>query len=134
MSIRDLRDRSRRALHDAMQVPAVYIPKDRSSATACNVRLHNRTDRFGGMAGFDYAPAERVSTVPKIVFLAEQITPSRNGVVVLASDEVYVLDNVLPRDGITITAEATPMDASQIAEEPVAFPLPGSDLTTWPGA
>ena len=82
------------------------------------------------MAGFDYAPAERLLTVPKIVALAAEVSPARGGTFVLASDEAYDVEIAEPRDGITITAQVTRM--GQADQTAAGLPVPGDDLTAWP--
>jgi len=124
MSIRDLRNRSRLSLHTALAVPAVYVDLDVPSNTDCTVRVHERTQNFGDMAGFDYAPAERVLMVPEIVVLADEIQPKRGMIFSLAADEAYEVEVVMPRDGITITAQVTRMTQARITE--LALPLPGA--------
>lgn len=126
MSIRDLRKKARASLHQAMSVPAVYYSRDRQTQVACTVRVHNRTQRFGDLTGFDYAPAERVTTVPEIVFLADEVSPSRGGAVSLAADEAYEVEAVMPRDGLTVTVQVTRMSAADLAKE--------DPLLTYPGA
>lgn len=122
MSIRDLRDRSRRSLHTALAVAAVCVDLDTEEATACSVRVHHRTQAFGDMAGFDYAPAERVTTVPEIVVLAEEVTPKRGMVFSLAADEAYEVETVMPRNGITVTTQVTRMSQAKI--DAANLPLP----------
>lgn len=126
MSIRDLRKKARTSLHTAMSVPAVYHSKDRSLALACTVRVHHKQAGFGDMTGFDYAPAERITIVPEIVVLAEEVSPSRGGVFSLAADEAYQVEVAFPRDGLTITAQVTRMSAKDLENEDptLTFPEP----------
>lgn len=74
------------------------------------------------MTGFDYAPAERVETVPEIVARAEEVSPVRGGVFVVAPDEAYTVELPLPRDGITITSQVTLLSADRIASEGLVAP------------
>ena len=124
MSVRDLRDRSRMSLHKALSVPAICVDLDNATETPCSVRVHDRTQGFGDMTGFDYAPAERITTVPEIVVLASEITPKRGFVFSLAADEAYEVEIVMPRDGITITTQVTRMSQSEI--DAATLPLPGA--------
>ena len=84
MSIRDLRKRSRLSLHGAMSFAAVYNDVDAGTTANCTVREHSRTQMFGDMAGFDYAPAERAETVPKIIALVSEVSPVRGGIFAVA--------------------------------------------------
>lgn len=125
MSIRDLRDRARKQLHDTLSVPALYYPLDRDAetiGTSCTVRVHRKQASFGDMTGFDYDPAERVEIVPEIVCLAAEVNPLRGGVFSLAADEVYQVETVFPRDGITITAQVSRRSAAQIAADTLTYP------------
>ena len=125
MSIRDLKNRSRLALHRQLSIPAVYYDRDTEQATPCTVRVHHRKDGFGDMAGFDYAPAERMVTVPEIVALIAEVSPSRGGVYSIASDEAYVVETVMPKDGITVTTQVTRLRQSQIDAAPLPLPEQG---------
>lgn len=124
MSIRDLKNRSRGALHTALSVPAIYVDLDTAQETPCSVRVHDRTQAFGDMAGFDYAPAERLTEVPRIVSLVSEISPVRGGVFSIAADEAYTVEIVMPRDGITITTEVTRMSQSEI--DAATLPVPAA--------
>ncbi len=119
---RDLQRRARQALHGALSVPAIYHSPDRLTTVECRVRVHDRQQAFGDMTGFDYDPAERVASVPEIVALAEEVSMSRGGVFSLAADEQYAVETVLPRDGLTVTAQVSRRSASKVAAEPLAYP------------
>ena len=128
MGIRDLRDRSRLALHRAMQVPAVFITADRQTYLDVTVRVHNRTQRFGDMTGFDYAPVERITPVPEIVCLASEADPKRGDIFIISATEGYEVETSMPQDGITNTAQVTLLKAAEIAPHP----KPGDDLSGYP--
>lgn len=119
---RDLQRRARSALHTALSVPAVYHSPDRATAVACTVRVHDRQQAFGDMAGFDYDPAERVASVPEIVVRADDLSPLRGGVFSLAADEQYQVETPMPRNGLTITAQVSRRSASKVAAEPLTYP------------
>jgi hypothetical protein len=124
MSIRDLKNRSRRTLHDALAVPAIYVDRDTRAETPCTVRVHHRHDKFGDMTGFDYAPAERITTVPELIILKDDLAPTRAGVFSIASDEAYKVETVMPPDGITVTIQTTRMSQAEIDAE--SLPVPGA--------
>jgi len=117
--IRDLRRKARLSLHGAMKVPAIYIDPDDESETPCFVRVHHRTKAFGDMTGFDFAPAERVETVPEIVSLTAEVSPSRGGVFSIATGEAYAVEVVMPPDDITETSQVTRLSASKAVGLPV---------------
>lgn len=120
---RDLQRRARTGLHDALSVPATYHSPDRLTTVECRVRVHDNVKAFGDMTGFDYDPAERMSSVPEIVMLAAEVSPARGGVFSLAADEQYQVETVLPKDGLTVTAQVSRRSASRLAAEPLAHPV-----------
>ena len=109
-----------------MSIPAVYYSEDRLTQVECTVRVHNRTQGFGDMTGFDYQPAERITTVPELVALAAEVSPSRGGVFSLAADEAYEVEVVMPRDGLTVSSQVTRMSASELASEDPTLTFPGA--------
>jgi len=121
-SIRDIRNKARNALHNRMSVAAIYVDPDDASETAVTVRTHHRTAAFGDVDGYDYGPAERVSTVPEIVALASQVSPKRLGVFSLAADEAYRVESVMPVDGITVTTQVVRLEQSDIDD--AGYPVP----------
>ena len=122
MSIRDIRNRSRLALHNALKLGAIYVDLDAATQTPCTVRVHNRVQLFGDMAGFDYAPAEQVAEVPKIVSLNSEVAPARGGIFSLSATEAYEVEFVPPQDGITTKSECTRMRQADI--DAAALPVP----------
>lgn len=125
MSIRDLKNRSRQTLHDRLAFAAVYAADaDAVVGTDCTIRHHERQQAFGDMAGFDFAPAERVEVVPKIVCLNAEVTPKRGGVFSVSATEAYEIEVVFPPDGITTTAQVTRMKQSEI--DAANLPVPGA--------
>lgn len=122
MSIRDLRNRARADLHNAMKLPAIYIaPGAGGAPTDCGIRVHHRTKPFGDMAGFDYAPVERVEDVPEIVALLAEVSPERGGVFSIAASEAYAVETVLLPDGITVTCQVSRLSEADSA----GLPVPG---------
>jgi len=128
MGIRDLKNKSRTALHTAMSVPAIYVDADAVPPVeaTCSARVHDRTRAFGDMAGFDYAPVERMTAVPEIVSLAAEVSPVRGGIFSIAADEAYEVETVMPPDGITVTSQVTRMKQSEIDD--LDLPYPGKPV------
>jgi hypothetical protein len=128
MGIRDLKNKSRMALHKAMSVPAIYVNLDSRppQEIPCSVRDHTKSKAMGDMAGFDYAPVERLTLVPEIVSLAADVSPVRGGVFSIAADEAYSVEIVMPRDGITVTTQVTVMKQSEI--DAFDLPYPGKPV------
>jgi hypothetical protein len=115
MSIRDTRDEMRRALHDALAVPALYVVETETPGEyevvpaagadgVITVRLHTSKTTMGEVKGTSFDYAERLDIVPYIIFLASQVTPEHNVIVSIEPGEAWRVDAVEPRDGITITA------------------------------
>jgi hypothetical protein len=122
MSIRDLKKRSRLALHDRMSFPAYHVDLDAGTESLCSIRHHERQGAFGDMAGFDYAPVERVEITPRIVVLAAEVSAKRGDVFSVSASEAYEVETVMPPDGITVTIEVTRMRQSEI--DAAALPVP----------
>lgn len=121
MSIRDLRNRARTDLHNAMKIPAAYIaPGAGGAPVPCGIRVHHRTKPFGDMTGFDYAPAERIEDVPEIVALVAEVSPERGGVFSIAPLEAYAVETVMLPDGITVTCQVSRLNDANAT----GLPLP----------
>lgn len=72
--------------------------------TPVSVRVLNRWDAQGDLQGFDYAPAERKASTPKIICLVEKLVPRRMDVFSVEAGEAYKVEDTDPVDGITVTA------------------------------
>jgi hypothetical protein len=106
MSFRSIKRAARRALHQEMRVPAFYIPPGGAESVPCYVRVHTAFKALGDVKGTSYSYAEREDTVPKIIFMRDQVLPRRQGVVSVEPGEAYRLDATEPPDDLTITARA----------------------------
>lgn len=131
--IRALKDRARLQLHKAMEIPAIYIWTTDAGTTfnlPCTVRLHTDDKALGDVRGTSFGYAERHEKISRIIFLAAgaaAIDPDNGAIVSFAPGEAYRVDNVLPRDGITITAEVTKLLPSDVIGAPL--PYPGAPAT-----
>lgn len=127
-TLREIKRQARRDLHQHLLVPAVYLvpvaPEDEEDEVTyteqvVTVRIHTKFDALGDLKGVGYA--ERQDTVPKILFMREQIDkPARHCIVSVEPGEAYRIDNVLPADDITVMAEVTKLTAA----EADGLPLP----------
>ncbi len=124
MSIRDLKNKSRLALHDRLGFRAIYVDLDTRAETPCTIRVHEYNGSSGDMAGFDYAPAERFFEAPQVVILKDALVPTRAGVFSVAADEAYSVETVKPPHGITITINVTRMSQSEIDTAVLPVPEP----------
>lgn len=130
MGIRETRDTARRALHHALSVPAYYVtevePEESeegpvySEPASITVRLHTSFMLLGDLRGTSFDYAERQDVSPRMIFLASEVTPDRGGIVAIGPTEAWQIDNVLPIDGITYTAEV-------VRFKKPGFPYPGED-------
>lgn len=112
MALRDIKMRARQALHDAMKVRALYVVEGQPPAV-CHVRVHTKADALGDMRGTSLGYAEHQEIVPKLIFWRDEIDPDNRAVVVVSADEAYRIDNVIPRDGPTVTVEVVSLSAAQ---------------------
>lgn len=123
MSWRDQKREARRIVHDTMRIPAVYHGEE---ATPVNVRLHTKFAAIGDDRSMGWAEIQ--VTRPRVVFMLEDgVTPSRGGVVFIRPGEAYFVENVLPPDDITVTAEVTRMTTEQLRKNGFPTGLPEDD-------
>lgn len=113
MSWRDQKREARRTVHRTMQIDAMYYGD--GSPVPVRVRLHTKFDAIGDDRSMGWA--EMQVTRPRVLFLVEDgIQPERGHVVYVQPGEAYQIDNTLPPDDITITAEVTRMTARQLQQ------------------
>lgn len=116
---------ARDALHEVMQVPALYLaslPFDTASPAPipCTLRAHTSFKALGDQAGTSYQFAERHEEIPRIRFKRDAtFEPKRNGVFSVAPGEAYRIDNLLPPDDEYQTAEVVRVSSQQAANLPV---------------
>lgn len=115
MSLREIKARARRDLHEGMKVPAFYYPPKSPLPVSGFVRVHSKFDALGGVAGTSFEYAERREIKPKLVFWRSEINPVREAVVMISSAEGYRLNTIDPRDGDTVTAFVTLLNAKELA-------------------
>lgn len=116
MGLREIKAKARRDLHEAMKVPASYYASALASPVLIHVRVHTKWTEEGDLKGTNLNYAERETTTPRIVFdRSEVANPPRNGMVIIAEDEGYRIGQTEPPDGITITAEVSPLSAADLA-------------------
>ncbi len=125
MAFRDIKRQARRDLHNALKVAALYFRDDEDgnlldTPALVHVRVHTKWEKAGDMAGTNLSYAEVQEINPRVIFLVDEVAaPVRNAIVSIAPGEAYRLDNVLPPDDITVTAEATRMPLGQTVGLPV---------------
>ncbi|WP_312388166.1 hypothetical protein [Stutzerimonas nitrititolerans] len=111
MNIRELKRRARRQLHDRMSEPALYLADSSAAPVGVTVRLHLSFNEVGELlrGGF----SERQEITPRIIFLGSQVQPRHRGIVVTQDLGAYLIENDLPPDDITVTAEVSKLSRNQ---------------------
>jgi hypothetical protein len=116
MSLRQIKDKARRDLHQAMRVPASYYSDPATYAGTIHVRVHTKWVAHGDLKGTNLNYAESEDAAPRIVFDRDDVAnPPRNGFVVISATEGYRIGQTEPPDGFTITAECARMTATELA-------------------
>lgn len=116
MGLREIKTKARRDLHKAMQVPASYYESAAATPRLIHVRVHTKWVEQGDLKGTNLSYAETEDKAPRIIFdRAEVAMPPRNSYVVISAEEGYRIGQTEPFDGITITAEAAVMTATELA-------------------
>lgn len=123
MTLRQIKQQAREALHRAFQVRALYLAGD-DDPVICYIRVHTKADALGDMRGTSLGYAERQEVVPKLIFWREELDPDNNAIVVVSADEAYRIDNVVPKDGPTVTVEVVSLSATQRVGLPVPQDVP----------
>lgn len=114
MGLREIKDRARRRLHDAMQVGAFYIEDPAAPVPVpCTVRVHTKMDALGELKGTSFDYGERHEMIPRLLFLIDEVPEPARGALVTITDpathaqEGYRIDNRYPADGITVSTDVT---------------------------
>ncbi len=120
MSLRDIKAQARGDLHQAMQVPAIYVAPG-GAQSPCTCRVHSKFDALGDMQGTSFNYAETIEKTPRLVFwLAGLPALEQRGIVVILdalgepTQEAYRLNTVEPPDLQTVTWLVVALPVSQI--------------------
>lgn len=133
-TIRDIRRKARRDLHQHMQIPAAYIPV---TGTPVLVYIRDHT-KFranaieGGVRSGTGSMVERQEMAPSIIFMRDElatagVTLIKNGIISVETGEAYRLNNAEAPDDITVKWFVTAItQADELATfvVPDDFPLP----------
>ena len=109
MDIRSIRRKARRDLHNALRVPAVYVPKV-GTPVMLHVRDHTkfRVNAIeGAVRSGNGQMVDRQEMAPSIIFMRDELTTLgitllRGGIVSIERNEAYRLDNAEAPDDITV--------------------------------
>jgi len=102
-------------VHDTMALDDVrYFPEVGATPVPVRVRLHTKFNAIGDDRSMGWAEIEAIK--PRIIFRIDEpgsVQPERGAIVLVQPGEAYEIDNTLPADDITVTAEVTRMTARQ---------------------
>jgi len=116
VSLRAIKDKARAKLFDRMKVEALaYSGGPEGPSETVWLRLNSEDRAAGDLAGTSLGYAQSVETQPKLIFLHAAHEPSRGNVYVISDQEAYQVETVEPKDGITVTAQATRLLDTQTA-------------------
>lgn len=111
-SLREIKRKARTQLHALASEPALYLAEPSAVPVGVTVRLHLSFNELGELlrGGF----SDRQEMTPRIIFMGSQVQPSHRGIVVTQDLGAYLVDNDLPPDDITITAEVSKLSRNQV--------------------
>lgn len=103
MAWADIIAEARAAVHEEFALPATYTaPQVGAVPLPITVRWHTNSVRHGDLDREGYA--QQNEDINRMIFLADQVVPARNGVVVL-DGQSYAVDFVLPYEGSFIPCD-----------------------------
>lgn len=116
MGFREIKQTSRRRLHDKMKVAANHYVAGNvlATPTLIYVRAHNKNVNQGDQAGTSLGFAEVREDIPKVIFDLTEIIPARLDVVIISATEGYRIKLVDPEDGEFVTTQANRLSAAEI--------------------
>lgn len=124
MGWRDVRKTARAVVHGTMKVPVLYITQLQPGVglpepVELFARIHTNEVFLGDQPGTSYNSAERVETVPKIVFWASDLTDlsitlRRGNVISVERGEAYQIDVIHPVDRDIVVTEAIRLPAADV--------------------
>lgn len=111
-SFRNVKRRARRRLHQELADTVLFVPGLGEAPVPITVRLHLGFTELGEVrrAGF----AEQQEYEPQAVFLLPGVHPRRGGCIITEDMGVWRVDNTLPPDDITVTAEVARLSEEQV--------------------
>lgn len=117
MDIRSIRRKARRDLHNALRVPAVYIPRS-GAPMLLHIRDHTKfnVNAIEGARVSGGQITNRQEAAPSIIFMRDEvatlgITLLKGGIISVERNEAYRLDNAEAPDDITVRWYVTPITA-----------------------
>lgn len=116
MRFREIKDRSRRLLHDFMGQPALYYANPVSGEyVVTKARPHSKRGQIGDLPGTNLNYAEVIDRKEKVVLWREDVPkPTRLALIVFSATEGYWVDSVDPPDGLTISVNVVMAKESEL--------------------
>ena len=111
-SHREQKRLARKELHRRLADRAIYLDRPGGFPQWVSVRIHQRFADSGELLRGGFAEAHE--TVPRAVFMRDECEPVRGGLIVTRDDGIWRVDNTLPPDDITVTAEVIRQPDSQL--------------------
>ncbi len=122
---RAIKKQMRADLHREMRVPALYIASAGATPVPVHVRVHSKYEEVGESSERDVGNAARHERIPSLVFWVAELEasgiarPSRGAVISIEAGEAYRVDNTMPIDLVTITANVTILSPGEAKGLPV---------------
>jgi hypothetical protein len=112
-----------------MRRQASYYKADGSLAGLCHIRVVENPVKTGDLAGTNLSYAEVQEVRIRLILDRQELDEigvalSRNDFLVMGADRGYVIDNTLPPDGITVSAEASRMTAAELSGKTLPEDIP----------
>lgn len=115
---RDIKREARAVVHDTMALAGQYYADVGVQPVAVRARLSTRFTQIGDDRSMGWAEIEAVK--PRLIFMLSELptglTLARGAIFYLQPGEAYQIDNLLPPDDITVTAEVTRLSRKQYAD------------------
>jgi hypothetical protein len=123
---REQKREARRIVHNTMALDMKFFQTATSSPVDVRARLHTKFTQIGDDRSMGWAEIEAIK--PRIIFMLDELPAGlkldRNAVVLVQPGEAYNIDNTLPADDISVTAEVTRLTKRDY--EKMGLPLAGS--------
>ena len=115
---RDIKREARAVVHDTMALAGQYYADVGVLPVPVRARLSTRFTQIGDDRSMGWAEIEAVK--PRLIFMLSELpaglTLARGAIFYLQPGEAYQIDNLLPPDDITVTAEVTRLSRKQYAD------------------
>lgn len=115
MTLRDIKKRARQDLHLAMRVLAYCYHPVTGWPEQIHVRVHSKIDALGDVKGTSFGYAEKIETIPRLVYERAEHEPVKHEVVVISPEEGYRVAVIETPDFITRKAQVTVLTAGDLA-------------------